>query len=296
MSTSVTPVRPRTVTDAAPATGAAPRPIRQLSVAGVAGVWAAAAVPMGLLSWVVAPRIADGLSGPAPLVRALILALTAGLAWQFALVLGLVYREQRTLRWSVVREVLWLRAPRDPRSGRRGGRGWLILPALIVASAITNLLVPSLPHPGGRDFGLFLDSNAGHTLLSGAWGWFAILAVQMTLNTALGEKTAVPRLSAPAHEPDVRPVRLACQRRDLRRLSPSRALGDPERPVRRLRPRPPREAAPECAAGDRRPQRADAVLPGPAAGAGAGEPGELGGVPEPNGVAKPIQVSCEAVR
>jgi membrane protease YdiL (CAAX protease family) len=188
MSTYATPAPPGTVTDAAPATGAAPRPIRQLSVAGVAGVWAAAAVPMGLLSWVVAPRIADGLSGPAPLVRALILALTAGLAWQFALVLGLVYREQGTLRWAVVREVLWLRAPRDPRSGRRGGRGWLILPALVVASAVTNLLVPSLPHPDGRDFGLFLDSNAGHTMLSGAWGWFAILAVQMTLNTALGEE------------------------------------------------------------------------------------------------------------
>ena len=188
MSTYAAPAPPGTIADASPATGAARRPIRQLSAAGVAGVWAAAAVPMGLLSWVVAPRIADGLSGPAPLVRALILALTAGLAWQFALVLGLVYREQGTLRWAVVREVLWLRAPRDPRSGRRGGRGWLILPALVVASAVTNLLVPSLPHPDGRDFGLFLDSNAGHTMLSGAWGWFAILAVQMTLNTALGEE------------------------------------------------------------------------------------------------------------
>ena len=188
MSTYAPPAAPRTVPEVAPATRAAPRPIRQLSAAGVAGVWAAAAVPMGLLSWVVAPRIADGLSGPVPLVRALILALTVGLAWQFALVLGLVYREQRTLRWSVFRDVLWLRAPRDPRSGRRGGRGWLILPALIVASAVTNLLVPSLPHPAGRDFGLFLDSDAGHSFLSGAWGWFAILAVQMTLNTVLGEE------------------------------------------------------------------------------------------------------------
>ena len=67
---------------------------------------------MGLLSWVVAPRLADRLSGPAPLAQALIIALTVGLIWQFALVVGLVYREQRTLRWSVVREVLWLRSPR----------------------------------------------------------------------------------------------------------------------------------------------------------------------------------------
>jgi membrane protease YdiL (CAAX protease family) len=186
MSASLAPPRPATLDDAARI--AAPRAIRQLSARAVLAVWAAAAVPMGLLSWVVAPRIADGLSGPAPLVEALIITLTAGLVWQFALVLGLVHREQGTLRWPVVREVLWLRAPRDPRSGRRGGRGWLILPGLVVASAATNLLVPSLPHPGGRDFGLFLDSHAGHAFLSGAWGWFALLAVQMVFNTVLGEE------------------------------------------------------------------------------------------------------------
>lgn len=188
MSTYATPAAPRAVTEAPPEPARAARPIRQLSAAGVAGVWAAAAVPMGLLSWVVAPRIADGLTGPAPLVQALILVLTGGLAWQFLMVLGLVYREQGTLRWPVVRDVLWLRAPRDPRSGRRGGRGWLILPGLVVASAATNLLVPTLPHPDGRDFGLFLDSDAGHAFLSGAWGWFALLAVMMTLNTVLGEE------------------------------------------------------------------------------------------------------------
>src|SRR3954454_12599238 len=155
---------------------------------------------MGVLSWIVAPMIAAVLSGPVPLVRALIVVFTAGLAWQLVLVLGLVYREQRTLRWSVVRDALWLRSPRDPRSGRRGGRAWLILPVLIVASAAGNLLVPSLPHPAGRDFGLFLDSGAGHAFLSGAWGWFALLAVQMALNTALGEELLfrgylLPRMS-----------------------------------------------------------------------------------------------------
>ena len=106
MSTFAPPAPLPAVTDACPEQSAVPRPVRQLSAAGVAGVWAAAAVPMGLLSWVVAPRLADGLSGSAPLVQALIITLTVGLIWQFVLVVGLVYREQRTLRWSVVREVL----------------------------------------------------------------------------------------------------------------------------------------------------------------------------------------------
>jgi uncharacterized protein len=44
-------------------------------------VWAAAALPMALLAWVVAPRLADVLSGSAPLAQALLLTLTAGLVW-----------------------------------------------------------------------------------------------------------------------------------------------------------------------------------------------------------------------
>jgi len=185
MAVAVTSPR---VVPAGDAPTAGERAIPQLSLARIIAVWLAAAVPMGLLAWVVAPAIADHLNGPNALVRALIPALTAGLVWQFVLVLGLVHREQGTLRWSVLRDVLWLRAPRDPRSGRRGGRGWLILPALIVASAVGNLLVPALPHSDGRDFGVFLGSHAGHVFLSGAWGWFALIAVLMVFNTVLGEE------------------------------------------------------------------------------------------------------------
>src|SRR3954454_16484603 len=94
------------------------RALPQLGLRGIIGVWAAAAIPMGLLAWVLAPLLADQLSGPSALSRALIITLTAGLAWQFVLVMGLVLREQGTLRWTVLREALWLRAPRSPRTGR----------------------------------------------------------------------------------------------------------------------------------------------------------------------------------
>jgi hypothetical protein len=39
----------------------------------IAGIWAAAALPMAALAWVVAPWIADRLEGPATLIRALLL-------------------------------------------------------------------------------------------------------------------------------------------------------------------------------------------------------------------------------
>ncbi len=159
----------------------------QLTLGGILAVWAAATVPMGLLAWVVAPIVAGRLSGPGALSRALILALTAGLIWQFVLVLLLVRQEQGTLRWSVMREALWLRAPRNPRTGRRGGRLWLVVPVLLVG-VVAKEFVPKLPHPENLDFHTFLGTAAGHDLLAGAWDWFAVLLVMALFNTVLGEE------------------------------------------------------------------------------------------------------------
>src|SRR4051812_38233731 len=100
--------------------------VKQLSLRGIIGVWAAAALPMGLLAWVGAPLLAEQLSGSNRLSRALIVLLTAGLVWQFVLVMFLVKREHGTLRLSVLRDALWLRAPRSPKTGRRGGLVWLL--------------------------------------------------------------------------------------------------------------------------------------------------------------------------
>jgi membrane protease YdiL (CAAX protease family) len=158
----------------------------QLGLGGIVGVWAAAALPMGLLAWVVAPLLADQLRGPSGLPRALIITLAAGLVWQFVLVLGLVAREQRSLRWSVLRDALWLRAPRSPRTGRRGGLLWLIVLPLIVAFAAEELI--SVPAIAGHDLPGFLESDAGHDLLAGAWGWFATIAALAVFNTVLGEE------------------------------------------------------------------------------------------------------------
>ena len=159
----------------------------QLGLLGIIAVWAAAAIPMGLLAWVAAPQLADHLSGPGALSRALLITLTAGLVWQFVLVLGLVWREQGTLRWAVLRDALWLRAPRSPRTGRRGGRAWLVVIPLILAEVVATL-VPGIPHAAARDFGEFVNSNAGHALLSGGWGWFAIIVTLLVFNTVLGEE------------------------------------------------------------------------------------------------------------
>ena len=82
--------------------------IPQYSLGKILLVWAAAAVPMGVLGWVVAPALAAGSAKPG-FVRLAVLSI--GLVWQFALVVILLYRETGTLRWSSMRGRLWLTQP-----------------------------------------------------------------------------------------------------------------------------------------------------------------------------------------
>jgi membrane protease YdiL (CAAX protease family) len=161
--------------------------VPQYSLGRIGAIWAAAALPMALLSWVVAPLLGDSIGGPAALTKALLVCLTVGLVWQFVLVAVLVYREQGTLRWSRVAPALWLRSPRSPRTGRRGGRLWLVVIPLILATGVEEL-VPQVHHAVGRDLGLFFDSHAGHVFMAGSWGWFAVIAVMAVFNTVLGEE------------------------------------------------------------------------------------------------------------
>jgi membrane protease YdiL (CAAX protease family) len=177
----------------------ATQPRREAAVSGVEipqyrrraifAVWAAAAVPMAALAWLVAPALEDrfGGDGNVPLAKALIVSLTIGLVWQFVLVAILVRREQRTLRWSTTREALWLRSPRSPRSGRVGGRVWLVTIPLILALALEEL-IPRVALPENRDFATLLESDAGQAFLHGAWGWYGLFVLMGVFNTVLGEE------------------------------------------------------------------------------------------------------------
>jgi membrane protease YdiL (CAAX protease family) len=176
--------------------------IPQYPLRVILGVWAAAALPMAALAWLVAPLLADQLAGrgTVPLVKALLITLAAGLVWQFVLVLLLVGREQGSLAWPVLREALWLRAPRSPRTGRTGGRVWWVVVPFALLFAAANLM-PGLSGPGDRDLGTFLDSDAGRGFLSGNWTWFGLMVVLWVFNTVLGEELLfrgllLPRMNA----------------------------------------------------------------------------------------------------
>jgi uncharacterized protein len=161
--------------------------VRQYSLARILAVWAAAAVPMGVLAWIVAPWLRDQLGGDEPLAQALLICITAGLIWQFVLVLILTRRELGGLQWSRVRDALWLRRPRDPKTGRVGGRVWWWVLLFIFIFALEGAL-PAIPGPSVRDFADFLDSDRGEDFFRGAWGWYAVVVVLAVFNTVLGEE------------------------------------------------------------------------------------------------------------
>jgi uncharacterized protein len=163
------------------------KPLPQYSLTQILGVWAGAALPMAALAWLGVPLLAAAIQGPAAWPQAILIALTTGLIWQFALVLILVRREQGTLRWSVLKDALWLRAPRSPKTGRTGGLLWLLVIPLAFLVYARELL-PKLPAPAGRDLGDFLQSPVGQEFFDGNWTWFALTLVMFLFNTVLGEE------------------------------------------------------------------------------------------------------------
>jgi uncharacterized protein len=172
-------------------------PIPQYSLGHILLIWAAAALPMGLLGWVVAPAVARN---PAQPGFERIAVLTVGLVWQFVLVLLLLARETGGLRWFTVRQRLWLTPPRSPRTGEpRGWLWWWLLPLLLLAAlyemqgrAIVNqgwaALFPFLAELPGFSLGAALATPEARAELVGAWGVYALFLVQALFNTFLGEE------------------------------------------------------------------------------------------------------------
>jgi membrane protease YdiL (CAAX protease family) len=136
---------------------------------------------------VVAPLVAGWLAGPLPMGRALLVGLTVGMIWQFVLVMVLVYRERGSLRWSVLKDALWLQRPRSPKTGRLGGRLWLVLiPALLIFWV--EEFIPSVPPATGHDFAAVAQSDAFAAFMSGNLVWYAVFIALSVFNTVLGEE------------------------------------------------------------------------------------------------------------
>ncbi|MCW6009357.1 CPBP family intramembrane metalloprotease [Micromonospora sp. CPCC 205371] len=177
--------------------------MRQYRRRTVLAIWAAAAAPMAVLAWVVAPAVGSPSSPRYPLT--LFAVEVAGLLWQGVLAFALVAWERchapasRPGEDRRLREALWLRAPVD-RTGRRGGRLWWWLVPFLVGYGVLQVLPVELPAPSGHSFGEFLGSDEAREALRGAWGMLALVVLGQLANTVVGEELLfrgllLPRMS-----------------------------------------------------------------------------------------------------
>src|SRR5215208_3111499 len=117
---------------------------KQYSLAKILGIWALAAVPMGILSWVVFPAVSPDV-GSDPLAAGVtrIVLLTVGLIWLFVLSMIIVRQEEGDLRWATVKRRLRLNTPRDPKTRESRRRLWLwVIPFLIAITVYEIALKP----------------------------------------------------------------------------------------------------------------------------------------------------------
>jgi uncharacterized protein len=151
------------------------------------GVWAAATIPMSVLGWIVAPWLSHHLTTRDPFIDALLICFNLGLVWMIVLTLIIVRREQGSLAWPKVRDALWLRAPRHPRTGRRGGRIWWWALLFTVLSGLVNALPldPTGPLPRDLPSALLTDRIANY--FHGNWYGFAMMAANAFLSPVAEE-------------------------------------------------------------------------------------------------------------
>jgi hypothetical protein len=144
----------------------------QYSLAKILGIWALAAIPMGILSWIVFPALSpDFGSDPLGAGVTRVVLLTFGLIWLFFLSMIIVRQEEGDLRWATVKRRLRLNTPRDPKTGETRRRLWLwVVPFLIgivlwelaLTSSVDALWVSIFPffaEPPGYSFGAVLESQ-----------------------------------------------------------------------------------------------------------------------------------------
>jgi uncharacterized protein len=173
----------------------------QYSLAKILGIWALAAIPMGILSWIVFPALSpDYNSDPLGAGVTRIVLLTIGLIWLFVLSLIIVRQEEGDLRWATIKRRLRLNTPLDPKSDEPRRRLWLWVIPFVIAIVVWEValksyvseawvsIFPFLAEPPGYSMTAFFESQEILQRLVGAWWFFGLFVVFSVFNSILGEE------------------------------------------------------------------------------------------------------------
>jgi uncharacterized protein len=173
----------------------------QYSLARILGIWALAAIPMGVLSWIVFPALSpDFGSDPLGAGVTRFVLLTIGLIWLFVLSMIIVRQEEGDLRWATVKRRLRLNTPRDPKTGETRRRLWLWIILFVIVSVVWDVVLrsyvdelwvsifPFFAEPPGYSFDAVFESQEILDRLVGAWWFLGLFVVNAFFNSILGEE------------------------------------------------------------------------------------------------------------
>jgi membrane protease YdiL (CAAX protease family) len=173
----------------------------QYSLAKILGIWALAALPMGILSWIVFPAVSpDYRSDPLGAGVTRLALLGIGLVWLFVLSMIIVRQEEGDLRWATIKRRLRLNTPQDPTTGKSRRRLWLWVIPILIAAAVWELALtsyvdglwvrvfPFFAEPPGYSMAAVFGSQEILGRLVGAWWFLALYVAQAIFNTILGEE------------------------------------------------------------------------------------------------------------
>lgn len=165
---------------------------QQYSLGKIMLIWALSALPMGILAFVITPRIVLMTNWPPLIVYwgAVII----GLIWQFILSLILLRMEGHELRWQTILKRTKYQKPVSPRTGKRSY--WLLLWTVpfILLSAIIQSGVIKLPDVDGwisplaEGLPKYDLSGLSATDHKGSWWILGLFLITMVFNYFLGEE------------------------------------------------------------------------------------------------------------
>lgn len=165
---------------------------KQYSLKKILSIWAFSAIPMGLLAFIVTPKIVELTNQPILIVYWV--AILFGLIWQFILSLLILKHDGEELSKKNLLSRMKFQKPVSPKTGRSSY--WLLLWALpfILLSAIiqTGLLgIPNIDDwmtPLIKNLPTYDLSNLATPDYQGAWWILGLYVVTCAFNYFLGEE------------------------------------------------------------------------------------------------------------
>jgi membrane protease YdiL (CAAX protease family) len=166
----------------------------QYSLAKILGIWAIVALPMLLITYVVAPALIPRVNLH-PGILFWFLAIL-GMAWQFVVSMWIVHREEGDVRWATIRRRFWYTTPSDPKTGEPNAKLlWWSIPLILLSVGLGDMvlrgpltaailkLLPALTPPSYSD-----SSNLVSPEFVGQWWLLGVVLINNAFNYFLGEE------------------------------------------------------------------------------------------------------------